>query len=494
MQYNAINLVLRLAVLLCCLDLTAGRIVHRISDFNAPMAEPVRQCRAICLVKHLQDEINNIVVTDECTDRPNCFMCWDYCKILHEEKRIVRDLMCSDVICTMQLLLERARDAHSDGRHRVHLPLDPRSDSVRLFGELAAQHLVVLLLAQLVRQRLVTLRHQRPHLRPLPADQIGRQGGVRVDQPTGHLLLLDDRLGITHQPDDDVELLVRLAERRLELIVRLDQALDLLHRVHDEHVHEILAGSIQPVVERCRTLGELQVEQIDLLQDALGFVQSLAAALGEHTKTIPLVADALAARIHRSTIVVLQGATKQTRTKSISPLDRSPHRRNYSLQLLRDRRDLLDAILVGGQIRLERLLRKSCDCSISSLPLVQSSCVSALCLNFWARCSRRSRRIVSASSHSSNDFSACSSPFQALVMSDTILPSVGMYAGRFDRRSFVCSVLKFVSSFAFCSTRGGLCLRRYVLYSSSFFCTPASVLSDCLELSHGIVRRIHSRS
>ncbi|KFB45346.1 hypothetical protein ZHAS_00013296 [Anopheles sinensis] len=103
MQYNAIKLapfILRVVVVLCCTaSLTAGRIVHRISDFNAPMAEPVRQCRAICLALHLQDEINNIIVTDECTDRPNCFMCWDYCKILHEEKRIVRNLMCSDVIC-----------------------------------------------------------------------------------------------------------------------------------------------------------------------------------------------------------------------------------------------------------------------------------------------------------------------------------------------------------------------------------------------------------
>ncbi|XP_053679498.1 uncharacterized protein LOC128730472 [Anopheles nili] len=101
MQCKTIQLsgVVRLFVLFYCLGITAGRIIHRISDFNAPMAEPIRQCRAVCLENHLHEEINNIVVTDECTDRPNCFMCWDYCKILHEEKRIVRDLMCSDVIC-----------------------------------------------------------------------------------------------------------------------------------------------------------------------------------------------------------------------------------------------------------------------------------------------------------------------------------------------------------------------------------------------------------
>lgn len=77
-------------------------------------------------------------------------------------------------------------------------------------------------------------------------------------------------------------------------------------------------------------------------------------------------------------------------------------------------------------------------------------------------------------------------------MSDTIFPSVGIYAGLLLNLSFVCRVLKFVSSLAFCSTRGGLCLRRYVLYSSNFFWQPARELSVCRFASHGIVRRIHS--
>ncbi|XP_050086390.1 uncharacterized protein LOC126571693 [Anopheles aquasalis] len=101
MKCNSLSwtVILQLTVVICCVELTAGRIIHRIEDYNKPMAEPVRQCRNACLTKHLKEEINDIVVTDECSDRPNCFMCWDYCKILHEEKRIVRDLMCSDVIC-----------------------------------------------------------------------------------------------------------------------------------------------------------------------------------------------------------------------------------------------------------------------------------------------------------------------------------------------------------------------------------------------------------
>jgi len=48
---------------------------------------------------------------------------------------------------------------------------------------------------------------------------------------------------------------------------------------------------------------------------------------------------------------------------------------------------------------------------------------------------------------------------KGILLTETIFPSVGMYAGLLDKRNFVCSVLKFVSSLAFCSTRGGLCLR-----------------------------------
>lgn len=54
--------------------------------------------------------------------------------------------------------------------------------------------------------------------------------------------------------------------------------------------------------------------------------------------------------------------------------------------------------------------RKCWDVSISSLPAVQSSWASALCLNFCARCSNRSKRIISDSNQSSNVFSANSNP------------------------------------------------------------------------------------
>lgn len=49
------------------------------------------------------------------------------------------------------------------------------------------------------------------------------------------------------------------------------------------------------------------------------------------------------------------------------------------------------------------------------------------------------------------------------IFTETILPSVGIYAGRLLKRNLVCKVLKLVSNLAFCSTRGGLCLRLYII-------------------------------
>lgn len=208
----------------------------------------------------------------------------------------------------VQLILQRSLQTHANGRHRVHLALDPGSNDVGLLGKLAAQHLVVLLLAQLVGQRLVALRHQLADVAPLARHIVGGQRGVRVLQAAGYLVLLDNGLHLANQVHNEVELLVGLAQRRLELIVRLDQALDLLHGVNDEHVHQILARAIQPVVERRRPLCELQMQDVDLLQDALGLVQSGATALGEGTEAVPLIADALATGIHRHAVMVLQGA------------------------------------------------------------------------------------------------------------------------------------------------------------------------------------------
>lgn len=60
-----------------------------------------------------------------------------------------------------------------------------------------------------------------------------------------------------------------------------------------------------PVVEGRGPLGELEMQQVDLLQHALGVVQRVAAALRQRAQPVPLRADALAARVHTRHVVVL---------------------------------------------------------------------------------------------------------------------------------------------------------------------------------------------
>jgi hypothetical protein len=61
-------------------------------------------------------------------------------------------------------------------------------------------------------------------------------------------------LFICHGVGDDEKVLqdwhlVGFRQSGLELSVGVDQALDLVQRVNDEHVHQVLAGTVQPVVE-----------------------------------------------------------------------------------------------------------------------------------------------------------------------------------------------------------------------------------------------------
>ena len=76
---------------------------------------------------------------------------------------------------------------------------------------------------------------------------------VRVDGGSGHVVLPGKVLHVLDECDDGLELLVGLAQGRLELRVRVDQALDLVQSVHDEHVDKVLAGAVKPVVEGLET-------------------------------------------------------------------------------------------------------------------------------------------------------------------------------------------------------------------------------------------------
>lgn len=84
---------------------------------------------------------------------------------------------------------------------------------------------------------------------PAPPD-LCSEGGVWVVQGAGDLVLLGGVLHFCDQGSDGLVLLVGLTQRGLELTVGVDESLDLLDGVHNEHVHQVLASTIQPVVER----------------------------------------------------------------------------------------------------------------------------------------------------------------------------------------------------------------------------------------------------
>lgn len=123
-------------------------------------------------------------------------------------------------------------------------------------------------------------------------------------------MLLNNAFNFSDEPHNALVLLVSLSQGGLEVGMSVDESLDLLHGVHDEHVHQVLASSVQPVVEGSGALRELQVQDVDLLQDALGIVQRLATALSQGAQTVPLVADALTTRVYGDAVVVLKGAEK----------------------------------------------------------------------------------------------------------------------------------------------------------------------------------------
>lgn len=86
-----------LATLLCQ---TEARIVEKIWDIDEPVSENVVRCRITCLEKFLLEDVANMAETREaCSSTPDCFMCWDFCRILQQEKRIIGKMMCTNPTC-----------------------------------------------------------------------------------------------------------------------------------------------------------------------------------------------------------------------------------------------------------------------------------------------------------------------------------------------------------------------------------------------------------
>jgi len=155
----------------------------------------------------------------------------------------------------------------------VVLLLDPRTAHVRLLREQNAQIVILLLATALLLEHLVARRHQVLHLLPLVLQVAGLDARVRVVVEL-QAVLGADALSLLGQCVDGAVLLVGLGQRGLELLVGVDQALDLVDCVHDEHVHEVLSGSVQPVVVWSCALGVLEEQAVYVLQDALGLLHS----------------------------------------------------------------------------------------------------------------------------------------------------------------------------------------------------------------------------
>lgn len=117
-------------------------------------------------------------------------------------------------------------------------------------------------------------------------------------------MLFGNRFDLSNEANNRLVLLIRFAESGFELLMGVEQALDLLHGVDDEHVHQVLAGSIEPVVEWLQlqkrmpltfhnsrvhrltyssAFGEFQVKLINLFEHSFGLFERLAARLSQRS-------------------------------------------------------------------------------------------------------------------------------------------------------------------------------------------------------------------
>ena len=99
----------------------------------------------------------------------------------------------------------------------------------------------------------------------------------------------------------------------------------------EEHVDEILSGAVEPVEVGRRLLRVLQEETVDAFDDSLGVGQRDASFVRQIAELVPFVADLLATLIDHGDLLVAE-----------------------HVQFLSDRGDLLDSVLVSGQIAFER--------------------------------------------------------------------------------------------------------------------------------------------
>merc|ERR1719420_1903970 len=137
-----------------------------------------------------------------------------------------------------ELLLQGSLHTHTNSGNSVHLSFYPGSDLVGLLGKGSSQSLVVLLLPQFVLESLVSLWHQGLDLIPLGLDILPSQVGVGVDGGAGNVVLLGEGFTLVDESDDGGELFVSLSQSGLELCVSINETVDLVQSVNNEHIDQ----------------------------------------------------------------------------------------------------------------------------------------------------------------------------------------------------------------------------------------------------------------
>ena len=109
---------------------------------------------------------------------------------------------------------------------------------------------------------LIASRHQLAHLVPLVGDVLRGDCAIWVLHGAGDVVLLRETLHFLEDVHQGAVLGVGRAQRALELLVVVDQALRGLDCVHDKHVHQVFTRTVQPVVEglQIKKHGKLKLE------------------------------------------------------------------------------------------------------------------------------------------------------------------------------------------------------------------------------------------
>lgn len=96
MSNNIKNFVVFLVLIISMNAMVDGRyIIIGKTKFTA-----LQMCRESCLAKFLKiQSTTRGEMGEQCTNYPDCYMCYDYCGMLYKEQRTIVIMMCSDEVC-----------------------------------------------------------------------------------------------------------------------------------------------------------------------------------------------------------------------------------------------------------------------------------------------------------------------------------------------------------------------------------------------------------